>query len=122
MRHITKIIFFLVLSVLFIDCKKEVQPVKPLPTPFSVMAEATDVVSSSGGQVKVDITGQTDGWWVVIPSDASGWCSCSRVYGSGNATISFTFKANASGANRSVSVQFNPTFDLQAQTLTFSQN
>lgn len=122
MQQIHKIIVFLLLSVSFFACKKQDLPAKPQPTPFSVTAQSADAISTGGGSVKVDIKGATDGWWVVIPSDASGWCSCSRVYGSGNATISLTFKANTTGANRSVSIQFNPTFNLQPQALMFVQN
>ena len=122
MKWINKFLIFLMMGAFSFSCKKQELPAKPQPTPFSVMAKSGDAVDPSGGQVQVDVKGQTDGWWVVIPPEATAWCSCSRKYGSGNATISFTFKANTTGASRSVTVQFNPTFDLPPQQLTFSQN
>lgn len=122
MNSFNKISAFFLLCTFFFACKKQDLPYKPKPSPFSVSAESNNALAASGGKLTVNITGLTDGWWIVIPEEASGWCSCSRLYGSGDDTVIFTFKANATGESRSVTVQFNPTFNLQPQTLTFRQD
>lgn len=121
MKWLYKISIFLFIISFFFACTKQTLPAKPKASTFTVTAQSSAVIAEAGGQVKVDIKTYTDGWWIVIAADATDWCSSSKTYGSGDATVTFTLKANTTGTPRSVDVQFNPTFDLPAQTITIQQ-
>lgn len=121
MKWLYKISISLFIMSFFLACEKQTLPPKPKPSTFTVTAESSAIIGEAGGQVKVDIKTYTDGWWIVIPQASASWCSSSRTYGSGNATVSFIIKANTTGTSRSVDIQFNPTFDLPVQTVTIKQ-
>lgn len=103
------------------SCKKQNLPPKPQPSPFSAILQNTGTILSSGGEVLVDIKAGSNGWWIVIPTEAKTWCSSSQLFGSGDKTVTLTFSKNTTGASRLVIVQFNPTFDLPAESFTFQQ-
>lgn len=121
MKWLYKISLFVFVASFFFACTKQTLPPKPKASPFTVTAASSAAVAEAGGQLKVNVKTFTDGWWVVIPPASADWCSSSRTYGSGDATVTFTLKANTTGASRSVEVQFNPTFDLPVQTITIKQ-
>lgn len=121
MKWLYKLSIALFFISFFFACKKQTLPPKPKPSTFTVTAESSAIISAEGGQVKVDIKTYTDGWWIIIPEESTSWCSSSRTYGSGNATVTFTISPNTTGASRSVDIQFNPTFDLPVQTVTIKQ-
>ena len=117
-----KIFALLSLTLVLIACKKQDLPDKPQPSPFSVSLQNPAPVPSSGGKVMVDIKAGSDGWWIVIPASQTNWCSSSQLFGSGDKTVTLSFSANTTGQSRSVNVQFNPTFDLPADSLLLQQN
>lgn len=121
MKSTIKILGLFFSLVFIFSCKKQNLPAKPQPSPFSVTVQSPATITATGGKVLVDIKAGSDGWWIVIPSQAVGWCTSSQIFGSGDKTITLTFAKNATGAGRSVSVQFNPTFDLPAATINFQQ-
>lgn len=110
------IIFLFLVS----SCKKQDIPHKPKPSPFSVSVQDQSKIPFGGGQKIVDIKAGADGWWIVIPPDAT-WCTSSQLFGSGDKTITLKFSKNTTSANRSVTVEFNPTFDLPKEEITFEQ-
>ena len=122
MKSKNKILSLLFVVMIAFSCKKQDLPAKPQPSTFGVTVENPAIIPSAGSKVLVDIKAGSDGWWLTIPTASGTWCSASQVFGSGDKTITLTFKANTTGAGRSVSVIFNPTFDLPAQTITFQQN
>jgi hypothetical protein len=122
MKSLNKRIGLLLLLTFAFSCKKQDLPAKPQPSPFSVTVQNAATVPTAGGKVMIDIKAGSDGWWLNIPSEAKAWCGSSQSFGSGDKTITLTFKANATGAPRSVMIQFNPTFDLPSETISFQQN
>ncbi len=122
MKSKNKIFSVLIVLMIALSCKKQDLPAKPQASPFGVTVENPATIPNGGGKVMVDIKAGSDGWWITIPLDSRSWCSASQLFGSGDKTVTLTFKANTTGAGRSVSVIFNPTFDLPAQTITFQQN
>ena len=122
MKYINKIIVFVFVIFLGFSCKKQQLPDKPMPSPFSVTIENSTSIPAAGSNVVVDIKAGSDGWWLTIPPETKTWCTSSQAYGSGDKSINITFKPNTTGASRSVSIVFNPTFDLPSQTITFQQD
>lgn len=122
MKSKNKLIGLLVLTIFLFACKKQELPDKPQPSPFSVTVQNPAPVPSNGGNVLIDIKAGSDGWWIVIPADASSWCSPSQVFGSGDKTVTLKLSANSTGQSRSVNIQFNPTFSLPADSISVQQN
>ncbi|HZW70656.1 MAG TPA: hypothetical protein VFF57_07255 [Hanamia sp.] len=122
MKCISKIVIFVFVIFLSFSCKKQQLPDQPMPSPFSVTVENSSAIPAAGSKVVVDIKAGSDGWWLTIPPETKSWCASSQVYGSGDKSITITFKPNATGASRAVSIIFNPTFDLPAQTINFQQD
>lgn len=110
------------LPIFLFACKKQDLPNKPQPSPFNITVQNPATVLSNGGKVLVDIKAGSDGWWIVIPAEAAKWCSSSQLFGSGDKTVTLNFSANSSGQSRSVSIHFNPTFNLPADSILFQQN
>jgi hypothetical protein len=116
----TYINFFTALLVLvFFSCDKWEDPYKPVPSKFTVTASAT-TVAATGGTVNLTIVAGSDGWWVTIPTGA--WVSTTRLYGAGDYTLTFTFKANTSGVPRTVNIVVSPTFNLDPVTISITQS
>lgn len=116
-------IVVIVLFSLFWSCAKDEMPEKPQPSPFSVSAEGDNLtVPVSGGIINVNVKAGSDGWWIVVPTTEKTWCVVTKIYGSGDYKLPVTFKPNTTGAVRTVSVTFNPTFGLAASNMTFTQN
>jgi hypothetical protein len=122
MKSFNKIVIFLLLLPFAFSCKKQDLPAKPQPSPFSVTVQNAATVPAGGGKVMVDIKAGSDGWWLTIPPEAKAWSGSSQLFGSGDKTITLTFSANATGSPRSVMIQFNPTFDLPVETISFQQS
>lgn len=122
MKSKNKLIGLLVLTIFLFACKKQELPDKPQPSPFSVTVQNPAPVPSNGGNVLIDIKAGSDGWWIVIPADASKWCSSSQVFGSGDKTVTLKLSANSTGQSRSVNIKFNPTFSLPADSISVQQN
>lgn len=122
MKFINKIVAFVFVIFLGFSCKKQRLPDQPVPSPFSVSVENSSTIPAAGTKMVVDIKAGSDGWWLTIPPETKTWCASSQVYGSGDKSITITFKANTTGSSRNVSIIFNPTFDLPDQTITFHQD
>ena len=122
MKSLNKLFGFLLLLPFAFSCKKQDLPAKPQPSPFSVTVQNAATVPMAGGKVMVDIKAGSDGWWLTVPPEAKTWIGSSQLFGSGDKTITLTLKANATGAPRSVMIQFNPTFDLPVETISFQQD
>jgi hypothetical protein len=118
---ITCSIFTLLLVPALVGCKKDDLPAKPKPSPFIAAIKGSASIPVTGGIGTILITAGADGWWIVVPDDKKSWCSIARLYGSGDLELPVSFKANLTGQERRVQVKINPTFNLPAVDLSFTQ-
>ena len=103
-----KIISLTFLITVMISCKKQDLPAKPQSSPFTVTLQGAATIPNDGAKVVVDIKAGSDGWWIVIPTEAK-WCTSSQLFGSGDKSITLNFSKNTSLTSRSVTIGFNPT-------------
>lgn len=121
LRYKNRLLLIMVMVVAVLaSCKKQDLPVKPQPSPFAAMMEnnATNF-PAGGGAANIIVSGGTDGWWVMMPSN--NWCNITKVYGSGDFKIPVTIKPNTTGTVREITVKISPTFNLQPVTIKLTQ-
>lgn len=118
-KHIL-LLFFFIVSILY-SCKKQDLPAKPQPSPFSAIIEGNNSnFSAAGGTTNIIVTAGEDGWWLSVP--VTNWCVITKIYGSGDFKIPVTIKQNTTGADRSIQIQVNPTFNLPPVIITLNQS
>jgi hypothetical protein len=127
MKTLKYILLSLVACLAFSSCSNEDESVnyKPEASPFSVQVNGNTTTPATATAVTVAISAGTDGWWVGIPEGS--WCSFSAtkpsytVYGSGDRSLTIYVSANATGATRTQTVTFHPTFGLDPVTVIITQ-
>lgn len=107
---------------LAIACKKDNQPVKPVPAAFTATMKQNTSFPAIGGKDTVVITAGTDGWWVTIPGSSASWCTVTQTYGAGNFLLPVTIGANTTGAPRQVVITLNPSYNLPKVNITLNQS
>jgi len=108
----------LAISISAVSCSEDNGAYYPEPSEFSV-SPVTGNFDAAGGTLQLTINGGNLGWWIV---SSSSWCTVSKSYGSGNATITITVTANSTGIARNSVVTVNPTFQQQPVEVEITQN
>lgn len=123
-RVIVIMTIFLTAGMLFTACKKDEMPYKPGPSPFDVSVKdgGTDIPGAAD-TVNLNIQAGSNGWWIVIPEEKQNWCKTlnAKIYGTGDLVLPLIFKANTSGEERSVTIDFNSSYGQPKVSLTFYQ-
>lgn len=113
-------IFFILLLLVQVSCKKQDLPEKPEPTPFSAVLENAATVSAAGGTVNILISGPTDGW--SVQNDQPGWAVISRNFGAGDFKLPVVIRPNTTGIARTVNLKIKPTFNLPTVSISLNQD
>ncbi|WP_183557808.1 BACON domain-containing protein [Mucilaginibacter sp. SP1R1] len=115
---------FALVILLFNACRKENQPVKPIPsTYFSATLQDNPAVFSNTKTITyINIKAGTNGWYLT-QTPGNTWCVPDKNFGAGDFSLRVTINANATGADRTTQIALTSTNkNLPAVTLSLTQS
>jgi hypothetical protein len=107
----------------FISCKKQDQPVKPVPSPtFSAALAASSLFPSTKTTTTINIVAGTNGWYLT-QNPTNSWCVPTKQFGAGDFSLGITLNANTRGLDRTAELTFTSTNkNLSPVKLTITQS
>ncbi|WP_184545668.1 BACON domain-containing protein [Mucilaginibacter sp. FT3.2] len=101
---------FVLVILLFNACRKENQPVKPIPsTYFSAALQDNPAAFSNTKTITyININAGTNGWYLT-QTPVNTWCVPDKNFGAGDYSLRVTINANTTGTDRTTQLVLTST-------------